>query len=217
MDLGLTLSFAGNLTFSNAGPLRAVAKEVPLERVVMETDAPFLAPQGRRGKRNEPAYLNELMETWAKLKDLTPEDVARITSVNAYHLFASMTLVRRDIVIEGSDDGTTWKPYELRYKPGDPDRAPPFVAPHQPRLDFQLWFLLLGGRRDAPYFDMLLRRLREEPATVAPLFARDPFPTEPPRHLRVAVYRYQFTDVTTRRATGAWWRRELLGYLPGGG
>ena len=87
MDLGLTLSFAGNLTFSNAGPLRAVAKEVPLERVVMETDAPFLAPQGRRGQRNEPSYLKELAETWAKLKDLTPEDVMRVTSVNAYHLF----------------------------------------------------------------------------------------------------------------------------------
>ena len=138
-------------------------------------------------------------------------------AINAYHLFASMTLVRRDIVIEGSDDGTTWKPYELRYKPGDPNHAPPFVAPHQPRVDFQLWFLLLGGRRTAPYFDTLLRRLREEPATVAPLFARDPFPTDPPRHLRVAVYRYQFTDVATRRATGAWWRRELLGYLPGAG
>ncbi len=87
MDLGLYLSFAGNLTFSNAGPLRAVAKEVPLERVVMETDAPFLAPQGRRGKRNEPAYLDELVETWARMKDLTPEDVTRVTSVNAYHLF----------------------------------------------------------------------------------------------------------------------------------
>lgn len=87
MEIGLHLSFAGNLTFSNAGPLRAVAKEVPLERVVMETDAPFLAPQSRRGQRNEPAYLNELAETWAELKDLMPEDVVRATSVNAYHLF----------------------------------------------------------------------------------------------------------------------------------
>lgn len=95
MEMGLFLSFAGNLTFSNAGPLRAVAKEVPLERVVMETDAPFLAPQGRRGKRNEPAYLDELIQTWVKLKDLTPEDVARITSVNAYHLFGIGPAPRR--------------------------------------------------------------------------------------------------------------------------
>ena len=95
MDLGLYLSFAGNLTFSNAGALREVAKQVPLERVVMETDAPFLAPQGRRGKRNEPAYLDELIQTWMKLKDLAPEDVTRITSVNAYHLFGIGPAPRR--------------------------------------------------------------------------------------------------------------------------
>jgi len=133
-------------------------------------------------------------------------------SVNAYHLFAQMTLVRREAVIEGSADGTTWEPYEFRYKAGDPARPPPFVAPHQPRVDFQLWFLLLGGRPGARYFDTLLARLLSEPATVAPLFARDPFPETPPRLVRVAVYRYRFTDAGTRRATGEWWRRELQGY-----
>ena len=95
LEMGLTLSFAGNLTFAKADPLRSVAKEVPLERVVLETDAPFLAPQSRRGQRNEPAYLPELVETWAKLKDLTPEDVARVTSVNAYHLFGIGPAPRR--------------------------------------------------------------------------------------------------------------------------
>lgn len=87
LDLGLVLSFAGNLTFPKAGPLRAVAQKVPLDRVVLETDAPFLAPQAFRGKRNEPAYLGELVQTWAQLKDLTPDDVARVTTVNAHHLF----------------------------------------------------------------------------------------------------------------------------------
>src|SRR5262249_11554310 len=81
---------------------------------------------------------------------------------------------------EGSDDGVTWQSYELRYEPGDVDRAPPFVAPHQPRVDFQMWFLLLGGRMLAPWFRTLLDRLLHEPAVVAPLFARDPFPTTPP-------------------------------------
>jgi hypothetical protein len=133
-------------------------------------------------------------------------------SINAYHLFAHMTLVRREAVIEGSADGTTWLPYEFRYKPGDPDRPPPFVAPHQPRVDFLLWFLLLGPRPGARWFDALLDRLLVAPDVVRPLFSRDPFPDAPPRFVRVAVYRYRFTDRATRRATGAWWQREFLGY-----
>jgi hypothetical protein len=131
--------------------------------------------------------------------------------VNAYHLFASMTLVRREPVIEGTADGETWRAYELRYEPGDVDRAPPFVAPHQPRVDFLDWFLFLGGR-EHPYFDTLLDRLLHDPDAVSSLLARNPFPDAPPIALRVAVYRYRFTDLATRRATGAWWTRELLGY-----
>src|SRR4029077_12926131 len=136
--------------------------------------------------------------------------VEELRSINAYHLFAQMTLVRREPVIEGSDDGVTWRAYELHYQPGDVDRAPPFVAPHQPRVDFQMWFLLLGGRL-APWFHTLLDRLQHDPAVVAPLFARNPFPDAPPRLVRIAVYRYRFTDAATRARAGAWWTRELLG------
>ncbi len=134
-------------------------------------------------------------------------------SINIYHLFASMTLIRREVVIEGSNDGTTWLPYEFRDKPGDPNRPPPFVAPHQPRVDFQLWFLLLRGRQPRElYFNNLLARLFQAPQAVAPLFSRDPFPEVPPKVIRLAFYRYRFTDWDTRRVTGAWWERELLGY-----
>jgi TatD DNase family protein len=87
IDGGLYLSFAGNLTFPKADALRTVAREIPLDRVLLETDAPFLAPQAYRGQRNEPAYLNELVQTWAKIQGLTPEDIARVTTVNAHHLF----------------------------------------------------------------------------------------------------------------------------------
>ena len=131
---------------------------------------------------------------------------------NAYHLFASMTLVRREAVIEGSDDQQSWQEYEFRYKPGDVRRPPPFVAPHQPRVDFQLWFLLLGQRWGAPYFDRLLQQLLAAPETVAPLFETMPYRLTPPRFLRVAVYQYRFTDFEARRLTGAWWRRELVSY-----
>ena len=87
LELGLYLSFAGNLTFPKSEPLRAVAADVPFDRVLLETDAPFLAPQTHRGKRNEPALLRTLVSTWAKLRDLSEEDVARVTTANAHHLF----------------------------------------------------------------------------------------------------------------------------------
>ena len=154
---------------------------------------PFLHPPASVSQRLVP--VRRVLGTWRTL--------------NAYHLFAQMTLVRREAVIEGSRDGETWEPYEFRYKPGDPMRPPPFVAPHQPRVDFLLWFLLLGGRGTPPYFSTLLTRLLSEPRVVAPLFARDPFPDAPPAFLRVAIYRYRFTDVATRRASGAYWARDL--------
>ena len=87
LELGLYLSFAGVLTFTKAGALREVARQVPFDRVLLETDAPFLAPQPYRGKRNESAFLEALVKTWAELKDLSEEDVRRVTSVNAHHLF----------------------------------------------------------------------------------------------------------------------------------
>jgi hypothetical protein len=139
-------------------------------------------------------------------------ELNRWRSINAYHLFASMTQVRDEITIEGSDDGTTWKEYAFRWKPGPVDRAPAFVAPHQPRVDFQLWFLLLHGGSTEPYFQTLLARLLTAPDAVAALFATDPFPGVPPRALRLAFYRYRFTDLATRRADGTWWQRELLGH-----
>jgi hypothetical protein len=135
----------------------------------------------------------------------------RWRSINAYHLFASMTLVRREPIIEGTDDGVAWRPYELRYKPGRVDRPPPFVAPHQPRVDFQLWFLFLRRGRE-PYVETLLDRLLHDPDAVAPLFAENPFAGAPPMAVRLAVYRYRFSDRATRAATGAWWTRELEGY-----
>ena len=134
-------------------------------------------------------------------------------SINAYHLFASMTRVRREPVFEGSADGVTWKPYELRYEPGDVDRPPPFVAPHQPRVDFQLWFLFLG-HHGGRYAETLVDRMLHDPRSIASLLARDPFPDEPPAQVRIAVYRYRFSDRATRASTGAWWTRELEGHTP---
>src|SRR5258705_2867534 len=75
------------------------------------------------------------------------EFLAQFRLVNPYGLFAVMTTERPEIILEGSADGHTWVPYEFRYKPGRLDRRPAFVAPHQPRLDWQLWFAALEDPR----------------------------------------------------------------------
>lgn len=87
LDLGLFVSFTCNLTFKNAKGLREAAKAVPPERLLLETDAPFLAPQAFRGQRNEPAYITYLVDEWTKIFGLSKEDIARITTHNANRLF----------------------------------------------------------------------------------------------------------------------------------
>jgi lipase maturation factor 1 len=134
---------------------------------------------------------------------------------NSYGLFAVMTTTRVEIVIEGSSDGETWLPYEFKYKPGDLARRPPWVAPYQPRLDWQMWFAALGTYQQNRWFADLLVRLLEGTPEVTALLARNPFPNAPPRYIRASAYEYQFTDSATRRTTGNWWRRELKGsYFP---
>ncbi len=134
---------------------------------------------------------------------------------SSYGLFAVMTTSRPEIIVEGSNDGITWFEYEFKYKPGDLKRRPKFVAPHQPRLDWQMWFAALGNYQQNPWFvNFCLRLLQGSPEVVA-LMERNPFPNGPPRYIRAVVYEYHFTDFATRRKTGAWWRRERIGeYLP---
>jgi len=135
--------------------------------------------------------------------------------VNGYGLFRVMTKDRREIIIEGSADGLDWKPYEFKWKPGDVMRAPGWCAPHQPRLDWQMWFAALGSYRQNPWFVQLVISLLHGKPQVAALFERNPFPQSPPRYVRAALYRYRFTTAEEHRETGAWWKRQELGeYLP---
>jgi len=87
LDLGLYLSISGVVTFRNAGDLRDVVEKVPVERLVIETDCPYLTPAPHRGKRNEPAFVDLVARRIAEIKGLAFEDVARITSLNARKLF----------------------------------------------------------------------------------------------------------------------------------
>jgi lipase maturation factor 1 len=135
--------------------------------------------------------------------------------VNGYGLFRVMTKSRPEIVIEGSADGIEWRPYEFRWKPGALDKPPGWVAPHQPRLDWQMWFAALGSYRQNPWFVSLLERLLHNTPEVTRLLARNPFPDAPPAHVRAKLFEYRFTTAEEHRATGAWWERDERGeYLP---
>lgn len=87
LDLGFMISFAGNSTYPKAQNLRDVAKALPLENLLVETDSPFLAPQGYRGKRNEPAYVGEVAKSIASVRNLAAEEVALATAENFRRFF----------------------------------------------------------------------------------------------------------------------------------
>ncbi|MGH9733998.1 MAG: TatD family hydrolase [Candidatus Acidiferrales bacterium] len=87
LDMGFMISFAGNVTYPKMQHLRDVARELPLDRILTETDSPFLPPQGRRGKRNEPAYVVEVAEALASVRDLSRDATAAITAQNFRRFF----------------------------------------------------------------------------------------------------------------------------------
>jgi lipase maturation factor 1 len=152
---------------------------------------------------------------WPRALAFVYQQVEPFRIVNSYGLFRVMTKDRREIVIEGSTDGIDWLPYEFKWKPGDVKRTPGWCAPHQPRLDWQMWFAALGTPQQNPWFIRLAICLLEGKPDVTRLFAHDPFPNQPPRYIRAILYRYRFTTANEHRQSGAWWKRQELGeYLP---
>ena len=136
---------------------------------------------------------------------------APFRTVNVYHLFPGVVRERIVAEIEGSDDGVEWRPYHLRYAPGDPAEAPPMTWLHNPRLPFHYSFLTLGrGRRDEEYLNNLATRLCCEPAAVRHLFTDFPFPASGPRSLRLVYYRYRF-GTWNDLSLGNYWLRERVG------
>ena len=134
--------------------------------------------------------------------------------VNRYGLFADMTTSRPEIIVQGSMDGQTWTEYQFRYKAGPLTRAPGWVAPYQPRLDWQMWFAALGGYQTNPWFVNFMFRLLQGSPDVLRLLETAP-PGPPPRFVRALLFDYSFTSWTTRQKTGDWWKRASRGdYLP---
>jgi len=137
------------------------------------------------------------------------------STFNNYGLFSVMTTERLEINLEGTSDGENWKPYVFRYKPGPLDRAPVWAAPHQPRLDWQMWFAALGDYRRNDWLANLMTRLLQGEPSVLALLAENPFEEAPPKQMRALIYRYELTEPAERDASGDWWtRRDRMLYAP---
>jgi hypothetical protein len=146
-------------------------------------------------------------------------------SFNPYHLvgtygaFGSVTRTRYEVVLEGTRDprpgpDSDWREYGFKAKPTDPQRRPRQWAPYHLRLDWLMWFLAFGplpGGRHHRWFGRLVQALLEADPGVLRLLRHDPFGGQPPTAVRARRYVYRFTTPAQRRATGAWWDRELVG------
>uniref|UniRef100_U3ESK7 Lipase maturation factor n=1 Tax=Micrurus fulvius TaxID=8637 RepID=U3ESK7_MICFL len=143
--------------------------------------------------------------------------VDRYQLANSYGLFRRMTGVggRPEVVLEGSHDKETWTEIEFMYKPGNVSAAPPVVAPHQPRLDWQMWFAALGPHSHSPWFSSFVYRLLQGKKEVIHLIQVDdskyPFRDHPPTYIRAQLYKYWFTEAGTDRTLPQnWWRRQRI-------
>ncbi|MGD0961058.1 MAG: lipase maturation factor family protein [Methylomonas sp.] len=135
--------------------------------------------------------------------------------INNYGPFAVMTKERHEIIVQGSNDGENWLTYQFKYKPGRLEQKLGWIIPHQPRLDWQMWFAALDKPTMDAWFVRFILKLREGSPRVLALLAENPFPEKPPVYVRALLYRYFYTTPEQRAASGEIWRREYLGvYWP---
>ncbi|MHB1949741.1 MAG: lipase maturation factor family protein [Gammaproteobacteria bacterium] len=140
------------------------------------------------------------------------DSVTPLRFVNTYGPFAIITTRRMEIIIEGSNDEINWSEYSFKYKPGDVTRPLRWNIPHQPRLDWQMWFAALGTVQSNPWFLRVMERLLQNSPPVVALLENNPFPDKPPQFLRALFYEYNFTTSEEREKTGAVWKRQLTGF-----
>lgn len=203
---------------------RAVGRVVPEALIRWITAEPAAAPAPGRVRGAATSVLAvvifsisivQMAEMFSGRRSPAPVDAALdalrpLRIVNKYHVFPTMKTERIELVIEGSRDGIEWRTYEFRYKPGDVQRRPQVIVPHHPRLDWMMWFVP-SHPVFLPWFERFLERLLENSPAVLGLLEANPFPAEPPRFLRVGVWRYRFATPEMRAAGGQWWEREFLG------
>jgi len=220
--LQVLIFLTGNYTFFNLLTMALclfLFDDGALSKLRLRLRAVRCPPIFTRGAAVLILFLSAL-ELWGVFSDSTAmNSVLRLTApfgiVNTYGLFAVMTTARPEIIVQGSNDGINWLDYEFKYKPGDPRTPPHWVAPHQPRLDWQMWFAALSSFRNAPWFENFMVRLLQGSPEVLELVGKNPFPGAAPKYVRALLFNYQFTDFASRRKTGAWWVHTPRGlYFP---
>ncbi len=153
------------------------------------------------------------VQTWLRVTRPVTTLVQPFRSVNGYGLFRVMTTRRPEIVMEVSPDGETWLEYPFRWKVGNVHHRPRFVAPHQPRLDWQMWFAGLNPAGNEEWLLNLVRRLLEDVPEVRLLLGPSPLDEgQAPQYVKLAYYDYRFTR-HGEDPSGAWWTRRRLGDL----
>jgi hypothetical protein len=135
--------------------------------------------------------------------------------VNAYGAFGTVSRTRHEVILEGSSDehvsaGTRWLEYTFKGKPGDVRRLPRQFSPYHLRLDWLMWFAAISPSYGTPWLGRLMTALLTGDRTVSKLLAANPFPGEPPNHVRALLYRYRFTTRAELRRDRAWWHRDFV-------
>lgn len=131
---------------------------------------------------------------------------------NRYGIFAIMTTTRYEMVVQGSDDGKNWKEYTFKHKPSELSRRPSRIAPYQPRLDWQAWFLPFRPFSHELWFQSFIGHLLRGTEDVLALIRHNPFPEHPPKYIHTVVYMYSYTSFTEKKESKNWWKRRFVGY-----
>ena len=228
----IVLIISGNLSFLNYVtiiPFLACFDDTFLRRVLPRL---IVKRAERAAQESEPSRINNTIAIGLSLlvaylsiapvanliseRQMMNTSFDRLSLVNTYGAFGAVGKERDEIIFEGTDDAiitgdTQWKEYEFKAKPGDPNRRPPFVAPYQPRIDWQIWFAAMASPAEYPWtLHFVWRLLHNDPGTLS-LLANNPFPARPPHYIRARLYRYRFAPP----GDPVWWKREPIGeWLP---
>src|SRR6266699_2769889 len=212
----IVLIISGNLSFLNYVtiiPFLACFDDTFLRRV-LSTRLVRRAEQA--AQQSEPSRINNTIAVALSILIIYLSAAPVLNLVNTYGAFGTVGCERPEIIFEGTDDtlitgDTKWEEYEFKAKPSDPNRRPPFVAPYQPRIDWQIWFAAMASPGEYPWTLHFVWKLLHNDRGTLSLLANDPFPDAPPHYIRARLYRYQFAPIGDK----AWWKRERIGeWLP---